>query len=54
MSSYDAEIRVSTKVETSQIQKLQIQIDKAVNKVDTLTKKYDELKNKKIPTQEYR
>lgn len=53
MSSYDAEIRVSTKVETSQIQKLQIQIDKAVNKVDTLTKKYDELKNKKIPTQEY-
>lgn len=53
MSSYDAEIRVSTKVETSQMQKLQIQIDKAVNKVDTLTKKYDELKNKKIPTQEY-
>lgn len=53
MSSYDAEIRVSTKVETSQMQKLQIQIDKAVNKIDTLTKKYDELKNKKIPTQEY-
>lgn len=53
MASYDAEIRVSTKVETSQMQKLQIQIDKAVNKVDTLTKKYDELKNKKIPTQEY-
>lgn len=53
MSSYDAEIRVSTKVETSQMQKMQIQIDKAVNKVDTLTKKYDELKNKKIPTQEY-
>ena len=53
MSSYDAEIRVSTKVETSHMQKLQIQIDKAVNKIDTLTKKYDELKNKKIPTQEY-
>lgn len=53
MASYDAEIRVSTKVETSQMQKLQIQIDKAVNKIDTLTKKYDELKNKKIPTQEY-
>jgi hypothetical protein len=53
VSSYDAEIRVSTKVETSQMQKLQIQIDKAVNKIDTLTKKYDELKNKKIPTQEY-
>nr|DAO07868.1 MAG TPA: minor tail protein [Caudoviricetes sp.] len=35
------------------MQKLQIQIDKAVNKIDTLTKKYDELKNKKIPTQEY-
>lgn len=36
------------------MQKLQIQIDKAVNKVDALTKKYDELKNKKIPTQEYK
>lgn len=53
MGNYDAEIRVSTKVETSQMQKLQIQIDKACNKVETLTKKYDELKNKKIPTQGY-
>ena len=53
MSSYDAEIRVSVKAETSQMQKVQIQIDKAVEKVKTLTKKYDELKNKKIPTQEY-
>lgn len=53
MGSYDTEIRVSTKVDTSQMQKLQIQIDKAVDKVDALTKKYDELKNKKIPTQEY-
>lgn len=53
MGSYDAEIRVSTKVETSQMQRLQLQIDKAVRNVDTLTKKYDELKNKKIPTEEY-
>lgn len=54
MGNYDAEIRVSTKVETSQMQKLQMQIDKAVDKVDSLTKKYDELKNKKIPTQGYK
>lgn len=53
MGNYDAEIRVSTKVDTSQMQRLQIQIDKAVNKVDSLTKKYDELKNKKIPTHGY-
>lgn len=53
MGSYDTEIRVSTKVDTSQMQKLQIQIDKAVDKVDALTKEYDELKNKKVPTQEY-
>lgn len=53
MGSYDAEIRVSTKVDTSQMQRLQLQIDKAVGKVDALTKKYGELKNKKIPTQGY-
>lgn len=53
MGNYDTEVRVSTKVETSQMQKLQIQIDKACDKVEALTKKYDELKNKKIPTQEY-
>lgn len=54
MGSYDTEIRVSTKVDTSQMQKLQIQIDKTVDKVDALTKEYDELKNKKIPTQQYK
>ncbi len=53
MGSYDTEIRVSTKVETSQMQKLQIQIDKTCRKVETLTKEYDELRNKKIPTQGY-
>ena len=42
MGNYDAEIRVSTKVETSQMQKLQIQIDKTCRKVETLTKEYDE------------
>ncbi len=53
MGNYDAEIRVSTKVETSQMQKLQIQIDKTCRKVETLTKEYDELRNKKIPTKGY-
>lgn len=53
MGNYDAEIRVSTKVETSQMQKLQMQIDKTTDKVEALTKEYDELKNKKIPTQGY-
>ena len=48
MANYDAEVRVSTKVDTSQMQRLQLQIDKAVQKVDTLTKKYDELKNKSL------
>ena len=46
MANYDAEVRVSTKVDTSQMQRLQLQIDKAVQKVDALTQKYDELKNK--------
>lgn len=53
MGNYDAEVRVSTKVDTSQMQRLQLQIDKAVQKVDVLTKKYDELKNKRIPTEAY-
>ena len=53
MGSYDAEVRVSTKVDTSQMQRLQLQIDKAVQKVDVLTKKYDELKNKRMPTEAY-
>ena len=53
MSNYDVSIRVSTKVDTSQMQKLQIQIDKATDKVASLSKKYDELKHKKVPTQEY-
>lgn len=53
MANYDAEVRVSTKVDTSQMQRLQLQIDKAVQKVDALTQKYDELKNKRLPTQAY-
>lgn len=53
MANYDASIRVSTKVDTSQMQKLQIQIDKATDKVADLSAKYDELKNKKIPTEAY-
>lgn len=53
MSDYDASIRVSTKVDTSQMQKLQIQIDKATQKVSALSVKCDELKNKKVPTTQY-
>lgn len=51
--AYDGEIRIKTKVDTSQMQKLQVQIDKATNKVAALTAKYEELKNKKIPTDDY-
>jgi phage-related protein len=50
---YDAEVRISTKVDTSQMQRLRLQIDKAVNKVDVLTQKLDGLKNQKAPTQAY-
>lgn len=53
MAGYDTEIRVATKVDTSQMQRLQIQIDKAVNKVDALKKKSEELKTAKVPTEEY-
>lgn len=53
MAGYDTEIRVATKVDTSQMQKLQMQIDKAVNKVDALKKKSEELKTAKVPTEEY-
>ena len=53
MANYDAEVRVSTKVDTSQMQRLQLQIDKAVQKVDALTQKYDELKSKRLPTEAY-
>lgn len=52
--SYDGEIRIKTKVDTSQMQRLQIQIDKATGKVESLVKKYEELKNKKIPTDDYK
>lgn len=51
--AYDGEVRIKTKVDTSQMQRLQIQIDKAAEKVEALSAKYDELKNKKIPTEEY-
>lgn len=50
---YDAEVRISTKVDTSQMQRLRLQIDKAVNKVDVLTQKLEGLKNQKAPTQAY-
>lgn len=53
MANYDAEVRVSTKVDTSQMQKLQGQIDNAVNNVDRLTKYLEKLNNTKLPTERY-
>ena len=53
MSNYDASIRVNTEIDNSNLLKLQVQIDKAVNKVSKLSSELSELKNKKIPTQEY-
>lgn len=50
MGNYAAEVRINTKIDTSQMLKLQNQIDRAAMKVDALTKKYEELKNQKIPT----
>lgn len=51
--AYDAEIRIGTSVDTSQMQKLQIQINKTTDKVAQLSKAYDDIKNKKIPTEEF-
>lgn len=53
MANYDAEVRVSTKVDTSQMQKLQSQIDNAVNNVDRLTRYLEKLNNTKLPTERY-
>lgn len=53
MADYDAKVRVIADVETAQMQKLQIQVDKATHKVSVLAKELEELKNKKIPTTEY-
>ena len=52
MPDYDASIRVGTEVNTSQMQKLQIQIDKTASKVESLANKLDEVRNKKAPTEE--
>lgn len=52
--AYDAEIRIGTSVDTSQMQKLQIQINKTTDKAAGLAQKLEELKNKKIPTTEYK
>lgn len=51
---YDAEIRISTKIDTGQMRKLQTEIDKSTYKVDRLSQKYKELKNQKVPTEEYK
>lgn len=51
--AYDAEIRVGTKVDSSQMQKLQLQINKTTDKAAQLSEELNEIKNKKIPTEEY-
>lgn len=51
---YDAEIRICTKVDTGKMRKLQAEIDKSTYKVDALSKRYKELKNQKVPTEEYK
>lgn len=53
MGNYDSEVRIRTKVDTSQMQQLRIQVDKTVIKAEHLQKELDELKNKKVPTQEF-
>lgn len=53
MGNYDAEVRIGTKVDTSQMQKLQYQIDNATNNVDRLTKHLEKLEITKTPTEEY-
>lgn len=52
--AYDAEIRVGTKVDTSQMQKLQLKINDATDEVEHFLNRLDELKNKKAPTDEYK
>lgn len=49
-AGYDAEIRIDTKIDTSQMQRLQIQIDKTENKVAALSAKLSEVGNKQINT----
>lgn len=53
MGNYDAEVRIGTKVDISQMQKLQYQIDNATNNVDRLTKHLEKLEITKTPTEEY-
>lgn len=49
----DHEIRISTRIDTSQMQRLQLQIDKATDKVENLRKKAREVGEQKIPSEEY-
>ena len=43
MAEYDSAIRISTKVDTSQMQRLNIQIDKSVQKVQDLEAEMEKL-----------
>ena len=49
----DHEIRISTRIDTSQMQRLQLQIDKATDKVENLREKVREVGEQKIPSEEY-
>lgn len=49
----DHEIRISARIDTSQMQRLQLQIDKATDKVENLREKAREVGEQKIPSEEY-
>lgn len=57
MAGYDGYIRISTKIDTgdvnSQMKKLQTSVGSASSRLDELNKKMEALKQKKIPTEQY-
>lgn len=58
MAGYDGEIRINTKIDLAQAQqdllKLQNQMNKTAQKIETLSKKMKEMETAKVPTEEYK
>lgn len=58
MANYDGSVRIKTEIETKkaqmQLAKVENQMIKTADKVESLRSKMDDLKNTKIPTQEYK
>lgn len=52
--AYDAEIRVGTRIDTSQMQRLQVQINRTTDRAAQLVRELEELRHQEIPTEEYR